>query len=82
MRLLICVAAICALAACSGYTTKPDSAKPAPLAEPAPVAYERPCASLPTTPEAAFECDRRSILAMAGEFRVRFAFDETAALAP
>ncbi len=62
----------------------PDTApaKPKPLAEPAPAQYTRPCASLPSTPAEAFDCDRRSILAMAGEFRVRFAFDETAALSP
>jgi hypothetical protein len=67
------------LAACSsGYATKKPDAKvaPKPIAEAAPATYARPCA------EASFECDRRSILAMAGEFRVRFAFDETAALAP
>lgn len=71
---------LCGCAA--GYSTK--SAKPlaAPLAEAAPAAYTPPCATSPTTPTEAFGCDRRSILAMAGEFRVRFAFDETAALAP
>lgn len=63
----------------------PRAAKPAPpkpLAETAPANYTPPCAQTPTTAQAAFDCDRKSILAMAGEFRVRFAFDETAALAP
>jgi hypothetical protein len=35
---------------------------------------------LPTEP--VFECDRRAILAMQGEFKVSFRFDETAVLAP
>jgi uncharacterized protein DUF6607 len=69
------------LAACSGYATRPAQNAP-PLAEAAPATYQRPCAQSPSTPEQAFDCDRKSILAMAGEFRVRFAFDETVALAP
>ena len=32
--------------------------------------------------EQPFDCDRRAILAMLGEFKVSFAFDETAVLAP
>lgn len=48
----------------------------------APAVYTRPCPALPVTPRQAYDCDRQSILAMAGEFRVRFAFDETAALQP
>lgn len=75
------LAAACSVAGCSGYATKPASKAP-PLAAPAPAGYTRPCERVPTRPEEAFECDRRSILAMAGEYRVRFAFDETAALAP
>lgn len=68
------------LAACAGQGTKPQAAKAAqPLAVAAPANYTRPCAEPGLS---AFECDRRSILAMAGEFRVKFAFDETAALAP
>ena len=67
-----------ALTACATpyATKKPDTKTAKPIAEAAPVAYTRPCA------DSSFECDRKSILAMAGEFRVRFAFDETAALAP
>jgi hypothetical protein len=64
------------------YTAKPAKAPEVPLAETAPATYVRPCPTPPSTPAEAFECDRKSILAMAGEFRVRFAFDETAALAP
>lgn len=66
------------LTACSTpyAARKPDAKAPKPIAEAAPANYTRPCA------DASFECDRQSILAMAGEFRVRFAFDETAALAP
>ncbi|HVT33845.1 MAG TPA: DUF6607 family protein [Rhodanobacteraceae bacterium] len=70
------------LSACSTPASKPDAKTSKPLAEPAPSAYMRPCAAPPATAEQTFECDRRSILAMAGEFRVHFAFDETAALAP
>ncbi|MEP7044627.1 MAG: DUF6607 family protein [Dokdonella sp.] len=71
------------LAGCaSAYPAKPTKEAPKPLAEAAPAAYSPPCAQVPTTPQAIFDCDRKSILAMAGEFRVRFAFDETAALAP
>ncbi len=71
------------LAACAGAprTKAPATPPPKPMAEAAPAQYTRPCAPMPTTPPASFECDRRSILAMAGEFRVRFFFDETAALA-
>src|SRR6187399_3148801 len=67
-----------ALTACATpyATKKPDTKTAKPIAEAAPAAYTRPCA------DSSFECDRKSILAMAGEFRVRFAFDETAALGP
>lgn len=74
-----------ALAGCVTPAPRIPSSSPlatAPLAETAPATYMPPCAAPPTTQAAAFECDRASILAMAGEFRVRFAFDETAALAP
>ncbi|HPN78337.1 DUF6607 family protein [Dokdonella sp.] len=72
------------LSACTGHTTRPyaQAAKVKPLAEAAPPNYASPCAISPTTTEQRHACDRRSILAMAGEFRVRFAFDETAALSP
>lgn len=79
---LLALVATLALSGCAAYASKPAKEAPRPLAEAAPANYTPPCATTPTTPEAAFECDRRSILAMAGEFRVRFAFDETAALAP
>jgi len=79
------LAASLSLTACAaGYASKPaKEAPPAPkpLAEAAPATYTPPCAQSPTTTQAAFDCDRKSILAMAGEFRVRFAFDETVALA-
>jgi hypothetical protein len=51
----------------------PVAAKPAPIERELP-----PCAD----PADAFECDRRAILAMQGEYRVSFHFDETVALAP
>jgi len=81
------LAALLVLAGCAGQAARPASkaAKPPaakPIAEAAPADYTRPCAQQPATPQAAFDCDRKSILAMAGEYRVRFAFDETVALAP
>lgn len=69
------------LTGCTGYASRPSRPESTPLAERAPAAYTRPCAAAPADARTAFECDRRSILAMAGEYRVRFAFDETAALA-
>ena len=70
------------VAACAGAPrAKAPAPAPKPIAEAAPAQYTPPCAQLPGTPEQAFECDRRSILAMAGDFRVRFFFDETAMLA-
>jgi hypothetical protein len=88
MRPLVTFPAVVLLAlsfaGCAANGSRPYANRnaPKPLAQPAPATYVRPCASEPTTPEAARDCDRRSILAMAGEYRVRFAFDETAALAP
>ena len=73
---------IATLAGCAARApAKPDKPAPPPLAVAAPANYVPPCAQPLATPAAAFDCDRKSILAMAGEFRVRFAFDETAALA-
>lgn len=76
------LAALTLLAGCAAPAARPPAKAPEALAAPAPADYTRPCAQVPSDARAAFECDRRSILAMAGEFRVRFAFDETAALAP
>lgn len=76
------LAFVLALAGCSGQATRPAPKTAKPIAQAAPANYDRPCADAPATPAAAFDCDRKSILAMAGEFRVRFAFDETVALAP
>lgn len=72
------------LGACAGTQERPSphpqpAPASAPLAMPAPATDPSPCAQPGLTP---FECDRRSILAMAGEYRAGFAFDETAALAP
>jgi hypothetical protein len=70
------------LAACAGTTPYPDKkVATAVVAETAPAAYRSPCLDLAQGERQAFECDRLSILAMTGEFRVRFSFDETAALA-
>jgi hypothetical protein len=80
-HLLPLIATLALLGGCAGTATYRDgAAQPKPLARTAPTTYERPCADLPADQWTSRECDRRSILAMAGEFRVRFAFDETAAL--
>jgi hypothetical protein len=84
MRFLIISLALLLTSACAatgGTRRAPAVAGLAP-ATPAPADYRRPCDAPPTTPQAAFECDRRSILGMVGEFRVKFAFDETLALKP
>lgn len=74
-------AATCLLAACA-TTTYGDRAenRAAPVAD-KPAQIER---ALPACvdPADAYECDRRAILAMQGEYRVSFHFDETVALAP
>jgi len=82
MRLLAIAASALALTACAGTAPKKPAGATAATLPAAPAVYTRPCAGLPPTQQSTFECDRRSILAMAGEFRVRFTFDETAALAP
>jgi hypothetical protein len=83
---LLSIATLCSilLAACAAPAPRAPAAAPAPkpLAETAPAEYIAPCNALPNDAKSVFDCDRKSILAMAGEFRVRFAFDETAALAP
>lgn len=84
MRHWILIAAALFASACAstgGGKRSPTLSGLAP-ATPAPTGYQRPCTAPPATPEAAFECDRRSILGMVGEFRVKFAFDETLALKP
>ena len=73
------------LSACAGTYARPDKtagAKPKPPAAIGAADYVRPCADAPATPKDAFECDRRSILAMTGEYHVRFMFDETLPLKP
>jgi hypothetical protein len=78
----LCCSVLLSGCAASGYAAKSDSA-PAEKRETtfAYVEVERefvPCRD----GEAAFDCDRRAILAMLGEFKVAFRFDETAVLAP
>ena len=75
------------LTACAGTQTRSsaaddDDAKPKAPKIVGAADYARPCAEAPATPQAAFDCDRRSILAMTGEYRVRFIFDETLPLKP
>jgi hypothetical protein len=84
MRIPLVVFVALVVSACTGVAPKPKPVAQTtpPVAETAPFDYVRPCADTPASAAGAFDCDRRSILAMAGEFRVRFAFEETAALAP
>ncbi|MFT3791589.1 MAG: hypothetical protein QM741_11035 [Rudaea sp.] len=79
--LTCCIAAALMLGACTTAPKKTaaETKRAEPAASPAPANYTPPCAQPGLS---AYECDRRSILAMAGEYRVHFAFDETAALAP
>lgn len=84
MRYLVLCAAVLLASACTstgGARRAQPIAGLAP-ATAAPADYQRPCDGAPATPELAFDCDRRSILGMTGEFRVKFAFDETLALKP
>lgn len=83
MRFLLISVALLLTSACAatGTARRKPIAGLAP-ATTAPATYQRPCEAPPATPQAAFACDRRSILGMVGEFRVKFAFDETLPLAP
>jgi len=84
MRIFILIAALALTSACagSGGNRRAPALTGLAPATVAPADYQRPCSGPPATPELAFECDRRSILGMVGEFRVKFAFDETLALKP
>jgi hypothetical protein len=64
-------------AATAGGAKKKSAAEPAPTY----VEVEREVSRC-TEGEAAFDCDRRAILAMVGDFKVSFRFDETVVLAP
>jgi hypothetical protein len=66
------------LSACAGSQTKP--AQNAPAVAPEAVQASAAWRCLPD--ESTFDCDRRAILAMVGEYEVRFSFDETTVLAP
>lgn len=82
MRIFIIISVLALTSGCAGsggVRRAPALSGLAP-ATVAPADYQRPCSGPPATPELAFECDRHSILGMTGEFRVRFAFDETLAL--
>jgi hypothetical protein len=72
-----CALMLAGCAAGGGY----DNARRTKSVEPEAEFVER---SVPPCPPqtSAFECDRRAILAMQGEFKVSFAFDETSVLAP
>jgi hypothetical protein len=82
-RILLAAGTALCLAACA---TAPYGAKNqrGPDTDVAAGATPGPQRLLPRceTPDSAFECDRRAILAMQGEYAVSFHFDETVALAP
>ncbi|HSX60289.1 MAG TPA: DUF6607 family protein [Tahibacter sp.] len=84
MRFLMISAMLLLGAGCAatGGTKRTPALSGLAPATTAPATYQRPCDDVPATRQAAFECDRRSILGMVGEFRVKFAFDETLALKP
>ncbi|UXI67573.1 DUF6607 family protein [Tahibacter amnicola] len=82
VRLLTLLAAPMLAVGCATTGHRSTGAAKQNVAAAAPTDYVRPCPVPPVDATSAFECDRRSILAMAGEFRVTFAFDESQALAP
>ncbi|MDN5836057.1 MAG: hypothetical protein L0H12_01740 [Nitrosospira sp.] len=67
------------LTACAGksHLTKPDASGNPPVYP----TVERPVAGC-AADERTFDCDRRAILAMLGEYQVQFKFDETVVLKP
>ena len=80
--LLLASALLAGCAAGGGYRSDAATTKPAEeKAEPKYVEVEREFVSC-RLDEAAFDCDRRAILSMLGEFKVSFRFDETAVLVP
>jgi hypothetical protein len=83
MTMKIRFAAVCAiasaLAGCAGSGGYRATAKE--NTKPAYTEVERAVPQCAPT-EAKFDCDRRAILAMLGEYKVSFRFDETAVLAP
>lgn len=84
-RIFLALAATLCVSACA--TRQPVAEAQAPPAAPAPAAassdYPTDRRPLPVcaADEPAFACDRRAILAMVGEYEVRFQFDETVVLA-
>ena len=90
VRHVFALLAAALLSACAARpvasTVDAAPAAPAPAAaseEPKVAAYPTDRRPLPTcgADERPFDCDRRAILAMVGEFEVRFHFDETVVLA-
>lgn len=77
LRLAAGLATMTGLAGCATAPAVPVEAAPAKTTY---RTVERPIAA--DASEAPFERDRRSILAMLGEYQVRFAFQETTVLAP
>jgi hypothetical protein len=78
-RTLLTASAALLLAACATAPYASSARADTAAAKPTPI--ERilpPC----ETPDNSFECDRRAILAMQGEYAVTFHFEETVALAP
>ena len=77
-----CLLLLPLLSACAGKTflARPGSSAASTAASDYPT-VERPVASC-AAGENAFECDRRAILAMLGNYQVKFNFDETVVLKP
>jgi hypothetical protein len=75
---ITCLLALPILAACAG---KSLLAKPASSSHADYPTVERPVAGC-ASGENAFDCDRRAILAMLGDYQVKFNFDETVVLQP
>jgi len=76
--IVTCLIALPVLTACAG---KSMLAKPASSGDAGYATVERPVAGC-AAGENAFDCDRRAILAMLGNYQVKFNFDETVVLQP
>ncbi|MDE2366658.1 MAG: hypothetical protein KGM95_06970, partial [Betaproteobacteria bacterium] len=74
-------AALSLLAACAGKAHLVNPAQPGKSASSDYPTVERPVAGC-AAGENPFDCDRRAILAMSGEYEVQFKFDETVILMP
>lgn len=86
LRHVLALVATVLVSACATRPVAPASGAPTAAADATPSTDRWPTKRRPVpacgVDERPFDCDRRAILAMVGEFEVSFRFDETAVLAP